>query len=261
MKTLSIYVLIVLMSVSVIGCNSAPGSSTAPDAYSSYYPYMNGGGLYNGGTGTGTGTNTLPPFTAGATSTLTIEGATLTQQNQLFGQYTKRSMNNPQNIQVNVNLSKTYNGQGYGGSVSIRYQDNGITYQGTLSASQADPQDTAYNIFFNYGGKKVFHGFFEDNIGAIIIVFDQIYDLGDGSPTSGQSTGSIYFKNFDTTYAPHPPAHCWRVSIGPYDCRAWKWGEGVATTYAIYPESFYYTKLGTFSTMNLYQAFNTSVLQ
>lgn len=256
MKTLSIGLLIVLMSVSVIGCNSAPGASAAPDSYSSYYPYMNGGFYGNVGTGT-----TLPPFTAGATSTLTIDGSGQAQQNQLFGQYTGRSMNNPQNIQVNVNLSKTYNGQGYGGTITVRYQDNGITYQGTFGASQADPQDTAYNIFFNYGGKKVFHGFFEDSMGAIIIVFDQIYDLGDGSPTSGQSTGSIYFKNFNTTYAPHPPAHCWRVSIGPYDCRAWKWGDGVATTYAIYPESFYYQRLGTFSTMNLYQAFNTTVLQ
>ena len=259
MKTLSIYLLIALSGLGLVSCNSAPGSSATPDTYSSYNPYMNGG--VNPGPGTGGTTTTPPPFSGGATATLTIDGNGVAQQNQLMAQYTKRAMNNPQNIQVNVNLSKTYGGQGYGGSIQIRYQDNGVTYQGTFSANQSDPADTAYNIFFNSGGKKVFHGFFEDSLGAIIIVFDQIYDLGDGSPTSGQSTGSIYFKNFEGTYAPHPPAHCWRVSIGPYDCRAWKWGDGVATTYAVYPESFYYTRLGTFSTMNLYQAFNTSSLQ
>lgn len=261
MKTLSIYSLIVLLAVGIVSCSKAPGSSVAPDTYSSnYYPYMNGNVPGTGGS-VGVGT-TLPPFTSGATSTLTIDGSGQAQQNQLMGQYTMRGMNNPTNIQINVNLSKTYNGQGYGGSISIRYVDNGITYQGTFRASQADPNDTKYNIWFNHSGKTVFHGFFEDSYGAVIIVFDGLYNLGDGSPTFGSgSGGAIYFKNFvGTTYAPHPPAHCWFVSEGPYDCRAWKWGDGVNTTYAIYPESYYYTRLGTFAPMNLYQAFNTSSL-
>lgn len=252
MKTLSIYVLIVLVCIGVVSCNSAPGSSAAPDNYSSYYPY-----LYGGST---TSTTTTTNFTSGATATLTIDGSDLASRNQLMSQYTKRSMNDPQNIQINVNLSKTSGGSGYGGTVSIRYQDNGQTYQGTFAATQS-VNDTQYNIWFNSSGRTVFHGFFEDSMGAIIIVFDGIYNLGDGSPAfGGGSTGSVYFMNFGQTYAPHPPSHCWLVSIGPYDCRAWKWGDGVATTYAIYPESYYYTRLGTFSAMNLYQAFNASSL-
>lgn len=259
MKTLSIYLLIALSTIGLVACNSAPGSVT-PDAYSSNYsPYLYGGGTLGGGTTTTT-TTTLPDFTSGATAAFVVDGGSLAAQNQLFSQYTMRASNNPQNMQINVNLSKTYGGNGYGGSISLRYQDNGITYQGTFSASQVTPDSTKYNIWFNYGGKTVFHGFFEDNFGAVIIVFDGVYNLGDGSPAFNTSGGSLYFKNFGQTYAPHPPSHCWLVSTGPYDCRAWKWGDGVATTYAIYPESYYYTRLGTFQNMNLYQAFNTTSL-
>lgn len=256
MKALSILFLIVLVSVGVVSCNNAPGSTTDPSLSTTYYPYLNGGNLPVTG---GTTTITYPDFTSGATATLNIDGGDLASKNQLMGQYTMHSMNNPQNIQVNVSLSKSWGGNGYGGNITIRYQDNGQTYQATFKASQS-PTDTQYNIWYKAGSQTVFHGFFEDNYGAIIIVFDGVYNLGDGSPAFNNSSGSIYFHNFGQTYAPRPPNACWLVSIGPYDCRAWKWDDGVATTYAIYPESYYYTRLGTFTNMNLYQAFNTSSL-
>ena len=68
-------------------------------------------------------------------------------------------------------------------------------------------------------------------------------------------SGSVWFKNFTLTYAPHPPTHCWFVSLGPYDCRAWRAEHGVNTTAAVLPDSGY-VKLGSFSELSLEEAFN-----
>ncbi|MBK9039787.1 MAG: hypothetical protein IPL83_11600 [Bdellovibrionales bacterium] len=67
--------------------------------------------------------------------------------------------------------------------------------------------------------------------------------------------GKVYFKNFGLTYAPHPPTRCWFVSLGPYDCRAWKTDRSVDTTRSIYPDSDY-VELGSFAGMVLDEAFN-----
>lgn len=166
--------------------------------------------------------------------------------------YTGRPMNNPTNIKVNVNLEKY--GSGYGGHVSISYDDNGYHEEGYFTSGSSE-QEVKYNIWFHKSGEYAYHGFFEDFLGGVILVIDEWIDLGDGAGPEDKIGGSIWFKNFGLTYAPHPPTRCWFVSLGPYDCRSWKTDRGVETTRAIDPDSGY-QKLGTFTGMSLKDAFN-----
>ena len=173
----------------------------------------------------------------------------------VFQTYTNRVMNDPQDVRININL-KQY-GNGYGGTVTIAYTDNGISYQGYFT-SGTTKKEVKYNIWFTKNNKGVWHGFFEDFLGAIVVVIDDVIDLGDGNGPDDKVGGSVWFKNFGLTYAPHPPTRCWFVSIGPYDCRAWKSGDGVNTTKAINPDSGY-VKLGEFEDLSLEDAFNGSI--
>jgi hypothetical protein len=170
----------------------------------------------------------------------------------VMSEYTGRPMNNPQQIEVNLNLAKY--GDSTGGTVRISYSDNGYRYEGYFTAGHSEAE-SQYNKWFTKSGKKVWHGFFEDYLGAIVVVIDGVTDLGDGGTADQTATGSVWFKNFGYTYAPRPPAWCWFVSLGPYDCRAWKDGNGVATTRSVNPDNGY-KKLGTFSGLDLNGAFN-----
>lgn len=170
--------------------------------------------------------------------------------------YTQRPMYNPQNLKINVNLVKA--GSSFGGTVTISYTDYGSPYKGSFT-SGTSPESTKYNVWFTKSGKKVYHGFFEDFYGAIVLVLDGIPDLGDGGTVSQDKiSGSVWFKNHAFTYAPHPPTYCWFVALGPYDCRAWKSGKKVNTTAAINPDNGY-VKLGTFDNLDLKKAFNNQL--
>lgn len=169
-----------------------------------------------------------------------------------MSEYTKRPMNNPKDIRINVNLTKS--GNGYGGVVTISYVDNGRQEQGYFTSGSSE-KEVQYNIWQHKDGLYAYHGFFEDFIGGLVLVIDQWVDLGDGKGPENRVGGKVYFKNFDMTYAPHPPTRCWFVSLGPYDCRAWKTDRGVDTTRAIYPDSGY-LELGSFTGMKLNEAFN-----
>lgn len=180
-------------------------------------------------------------------------------------EYTMQARNNPTNVRINVNLTNK-GGNRYGGTVSISYTDNGQYYEGFFTSGDSEG-DNKYNIWFEKDGKNVYHGFFEDYYGAIVLVVDEMDadSEGDGQAPSKVS-GRVYFKNFDLAYAPNPlygylpgfgspRTFCWFISIGPYDCRAWKDGEKVKTTKAINPDSGY-KLLGSFEDLDLEDAFN-----
>ncbi|MCB0421739.1 MAG: hypothetical protein KDD61_12135 [Bdellovibrionales bacterium] len=241
MKNLLVIILLVTAYLSV-GCSeenlpAAPAPAPIDDPYNPDGPYVPDGT----GPGQGPGDN----WEWGAAADLDIVSLSV------MSDYTARPMNNPQDIKVNINLEKR--GNGFGGVVTITYTENGNRYEGYFT-SGSEAHDNRYNIFFTKQGKTVWHGFFEDYFGGMIVVIDDVIDLGDGDDQI-LAAGSVWFKNFGLTYAPHPPTHCWNVSLGPYDCRSWKSGEGVNTTAAINPTDGY-VKLGTFENLNIGQAFN-----
>lgn len=184
-----------------------------------------------------------------------------------MGDYTGRPMNNPQDIKVNLNLRK-YGSNSYGGTVTVSYKEDGNRYEGSFTSGSSSDSNK-YNIWFTKGGQKVYHGFFEDYMGGLVVVIDRTIDLGDGGSTDDRAGGSIWFKNFKLTYAPNPlygylpgfgrpQTYCWFISLGPYDCRAWKTDRGVETTRAVEPDNGY-LKLGEFDGMSLKEAFNNEL--
>tara|TARA_B100000749_G_scaffold280895_2_gene280618 strand:+ start:15115 stop:15903 length:789 start_codon:yes stop_codon:yes gene_type:complete len=228
----------------------------------------------NGSTGTGVDTTIpyVPPGSTdsdspsaywddGASVDLVVSGSSDSAKVTRMSKYTGRAMNNPQDVRLNVNLEQY--GDGWGGRISIAYYDNGQYYEGVFVAGDESyfpntslEEAAEYNIWYDFLGEDVFHGFFQDFQGGVIIVIDGYDDVetGDGQAPS-QARGSVWFKNFDVdTFAPHPPTHCWKVSIGPYDCRAWEAGDGVNPRLHPEPASGY-TKLGEFTGLDLDAAF------
>jgi hypothetical protein len=178
-------------------------------------------------------------------------------------EYTMQARNNPKNVRINMNLTNK-GGNSYGGTVSISYDDGGEYYEGFFTSGES-AGDNKYNIWFEKDGKDVYHGFFEDYYGAIVVVVDDLVSAGDGQAPD-QASGRVYFKNFDLAYAPNPltgylpgfgnpRTYCWFISIGPYDCRSWKKGNGVDTTKAVNPDNGY-KLLGSFSGLDIEDAFN-----
>lgn len=229
-----------ILAVMAVGCAKkesilvASNNVNIPNDGSSYEPPVQGPG-YD------------PGYHYGATAPMSLTSL------DIMSQYTGRPMFNPQQVEVTLNL-KRY-GESYGGTVRISYTDYGHRYQGFFTSGHS-AYETKHNVWFRKGDKDIWHGFFEDYLGAIIVVIDGVTDLGDGG-SDKKATGSVWFKNFGYTYAPRPPAWCWFVSLGPYDCRAWKSGEGIKSPQnrSIYPDAGY-KKLGSFSDLDLKKAFN-----
>lgn len=181
-------------------------------------------------------------------------------------EYTTEARNNPTNIRINLNLTKQ-SSQTYGGTASISYEDY-YSYEGNFT-SGSKTSDNKYNVWLQKDGTTAFHAFFEDGLGAIIVVIDEFQITGgDGEGPGDLVNGKVYFKNFDPNDAPPGYTfwpgiyvernHCWFISLGPNDCRAWKDGDGVDTYRAIYPDSGY-KLLGTFEGLSLQEAFNGEV--
>lgn len=183
---------------------------------------------------------------------------------------------------------------GFGGYVSIQFKDGSSTYKDSFSSlwlgesncgwlgdcnkSGGNAENHKYNLLsVDYPetvGSLGFHGFFEDVRaqrlmaplygqtifgGALILVIDSMNDAGDGQgPTS--ANGSVWFKNYTARYpqGPLPLTNCWFISDGPYDCRSWPSNGGVNTKLSIYPTNGY-TKLGTFTGLDIQAAFNNEI--
>lgn len=180
-------------------------------------------------------------------------------------------LNNPQNIQISFNLQQSESGR-YGGSVSISYTDTNGASAGTLSAGlgrnptisggydnnrlQAD-----YNYFFTYNNQTVFSGYFEDQYGVIVVVMQPDEPIGGGNdaePLKVPYKGSVYFKNFKNANGQfvqknQPYRPCWFIYTGVFDCRSSvvQSKSGLAPG----PEAGY-TLLGTFTNVDIKQAFN-----
>lgn len=209
------------------------------------------------------GTTVPPNYTTGATADLTITDMTV------FEQYTGRISNSPSEFKINVDLrdvdTSTTNNV-YGGTVRISYKE--LTSSGTYIypipgtfVSGTTPTEAKYNKYVTQGMATLFKAFFEDRAGGLILVVDSIDDLG-------LWNGKVFFKNFqcnrnpgDPECNPVKPKRCWFISIGPYDCAAFKTGSlngdgswQIRTEIRTYPED--YTLLGSFREMNSNRALN-----
>lgn len=254
MKVLNIVLMLIVILLD-IGCAKEKTQSSSSET-----PYVDASGTYVPPY-TGVGGNPGPTYAYGGTATLTIGGSDLYSRNQLMQTYTGHPMNNPQNIVVNINFSSTGTssyGNTFGGTVTIGYQDtyNGVyqNIQGYFTSGTTTDANQ-YNVWFSYNGNNVFHAFLEDYLGGLMVVINGRGGSGDGGTVT--ASGNVWFKNFTSTYAPHPPTYCWFVSTGPYNCQAWNYGSGINTYQADNPDySSGWTQLGTFSGLDLLKAFN-----
>lgn len=178
-------------------------------------------------------------------------------------------LNNPSNFKINISLASAGNSR-YGGAVTISYMDNGVQYDGIFKAGMGknysakgmydnDRLEADYNYWFNFERQLVFTGFFEDQYGAITITLvPQTTTPASGNDaepvTTGPYKGYVYFKNFQTTFAPHSPHRsCWFTYTGPYDCRS----NVIQTKCGLTPGAEAgYQLLGTFSGVDIKKAFS-----
>ncbi len=237
--------LVLITALTVVHCAKKEGADTSSGstpAAQAYYPPV-----------VGVGQNPGANLIYGGTSPFKFESASV------YRDYSKRyiqNLNQLSDVKVNLNLGKI--GDAYGGTITVQYVYGGTTYQGFFTSGDT-AEAVKYNIWFTKSGNKVWHGIFEDFLGSIVVVIDGVASLGDGLAAEDKVTGSVWYKNFEITpYTNvHPPTYCWFVSLGPYDCRAWKSGNGINTKQGPEPLSGDgYTKLGTFDDLDVSKAFN-----
>lgn len=246
-----------------VGCSN----SNSSDSVNNTLPVINGAVpspiIIDPTAPTTPGTSSTTTFNGG--STVAFQPISLAQMNKYVATH---PLNNPTDFKISVNLASVGSGR-YGGSVTISYTDNGIRYNGEFKSGMGVNQsfkgmydngtlESNYNYWFNYNGKLVFTGFFEDQYGAITLTLEPTTTTSGGNDAepviSGPYKGQIYFKNFTTTFAQHSPYRsCWFTYMGPYDCRS----NVIQTKCGLTPgPEAGYEKLGTFTNINVNSAFN-----
>lgn len=248
--------------MSLVGCNKM----TTADAPLSYSPPPSDGGtqlpacpsgyydIYGNCAVTDPGSDT-DTNTTGATADFHISSFAE------FNSYVAtRPLNNPTNVKISVELQHVGDLR-YGGRVAISYNDNNQLFQGWLESGLGRNQsydgglnngayEAQYNYWFNYQGKTVYNGFFQDTIGAVVLVIDGTQNQGDGQG-GGLVSGSLWYKNFAQVLASQGPMRkCWFITLGPYDCRSGT----VLIKSNPYPSDGY-KLLGTFSGLDMHKAF------
>lgn len=182
---------------------------------------------------------------------------------EIFNTYVaKAPLNNPSNVKLNVNVVDVGGGR-FGGQIKIAYDDAGQHYEGYFVAGTGKNESypsmgtnndvglyhAQYNTWFN-GGKN-FSGYFQDSMGAIVLVIEDVVNQGDAQG-SATVNGSIWFKNFTKSLVPQgTERYCWYIYRGPYDCRS----TTVMDKSSPYPSDGY-RRLGTFSGLSRSKAFN-----
>jgi hypothetical protein len=242
-------IILIFASAAVIagaGCGKHPGAAVAPAALCDRDCGGTPGTPDPGG-----------PTTYGTASEVALDATSLTTLRDFFFQ---NPPSNPQNLRIGMNVGDEGSG-GYGGEVWVSFEDGGVTHSAVVTTTHPNGtgvSDSSNNVWFTYGGNSVWHGFFQDRFGAVVVVIDNAFGLGDGDPAAAVS-GSIWYQNFGYTGAPQGPLQmCWNISLGPYDCRTFIVGGKVATTSALYPNNYGnnsnpprqpYKKLGNFYNM------------
>lgn len=196
-----------------------------------------------------------------ATNTVDFKPVSIDEMNHYVAQF---PLNNPSSFKISVNLTDAGNGR-YAGKVKISYLDNGVLHAGTFSAlSRTNPSapqgmiglsdtgvlEAEYNRWFTLNGKNVFTGFFQDSLGAVVLVIDDVIDFGDAQGGNYVS-GSVWYKNFAYASGNFEYRKCWFIYTGPYSCRS---GVVINKT-GVEINDGGYRKLGTFSGMSKLDAF------
>lgn len=221
---------------------------------------------------TGTVDNSGNPYVPGVTTPTASTGNTVAFNPISTSEYNNfiaiTSLYSPSDFKVSINL-KDRGGLLYAGSVSMTYNDNGRTVSRTFSADSGTVPSlnngwgmtngndvgspiAKYNYWFSYGGKTVFNGFYQDSIGAIVLVIDNVGASNDGA-TGTTLSGHIYYKNFSLNQFPQGPArNCWFIynNYTNYDCRSLT----VINKTHVYPD-MNYIYLGSFSGISRAKAF------
>jgi hypothetical protein len=204
-------------------------------------------------------------FGSGYTGTLVTTNAAMRAYTNIAGNLT--AINNPQNIKININLAQSEAGR-YGGAVTISYTDNGVQHTGVFRAGMGrnqiikggydnDRLESDYNYWFTFENQLVFTGFLEDEYGAITLTLTPEVTSGGGNdaePLNVTYKGEIQFRNFNTIKST-PYRSCWFIYTGlnGHDCRS----NVIQSKTGLTPGAGAgYTKLGTFTNVNIKQAFN-----
>jgi hypothetical protein len=243
------------------GCSQPSSNSNVPPPVPSLYA---GPGLV------GTGSTNPLAGAAGATVPITLNGSDYnTKLQTLTSWVATHPLNSPQDFELNVRLSPIGpGGNMFQGQIGLAYYDTSQYYIATLSTGMGSNGNTSfpaaynqpdayYNQWFWVNGKRVFHGFVQDSVGAVVLVIDSLSTVGDGSTLSGTASGSLWFKNFAVTQSQDlPDDQCWFFPSGPYSCATFFVGGQPVTNSAIYPSPYDgYQLLGTFTGLNVQQAF------
>ncbi|RYZ61025.1 MAG: hypothetical protein EOP09_20435 [Proteobacteria bacterium] len=171
-------------------------------------------------------------------------------------------LNNPTNIKLNVNVYDVGAGK-FGGQVKIAYDDNGQHYEGYFIAGTGVNKDfesygTANNVgafeanYNTWLNPSTFSGYFQDTLGAIVLVVDEAGpNLGDGQGSTTVN-GSVWFKNFANAFPQQGSQRfCWFITRGPYQCHS----PIMNSKSSPYPSDTY-RRLGTFKGLTKAKAFN-----
>lgn len=139
-------------------------------------------------------------------------------------------LNAPTNINLTVDMFNAGNGR-YAGDIKLSYTDNGLQYEGVFSAGEGQNQDikglrdnnvmeAEFNRWYIVNGKYYFSAYFQDQYGALVLVFDEYINGGDAQG-SGTVSGTVYYKNFAQSYATQSPYRkCWFIYNGVFNCRS-----------------------------------------
>jgi hypothetical protein len=176
--------------------------------------------------------------------------------------YVGHYIDTPTNMKINVNVIDVGDGR-FGGQVKLAYDSAGVHHEGYFVAgtgrNQYFPNNNTntfigwYQAEFNrWLNGTIFSGYFQDSLGAVVLVIDDIGpNLGDGQGST-TVTGSLWFRNFPPTYAVQGPmSYCWYITAGPYQCMS----PNVNAKVTPYPSDTY-QKLGTFTGLSRAKAFN-----
>ncbi len=269
-----------------------PDSPTADNSEgeSEYYdPSLGRGSSSQHSTGTGSGGSSVSENEAkwGTSAPITITNSLIFEDFRLG--VPVNSMNDIQNLRVYVKLGKVSGQKYYAGRVTIAYEDYGREKPfRNISFQSGNGANAKYNVWLK---KTKFHGFFQENNGALILVIDRITSIrpNPDAPAVMSYGGSIWTMQFRTTfrgqnscnnrdqkyvfqYNQNPPGgelipmlsernrKCWFLTIGPFDCRTWRHGKGVNTFKAVEPDDNCYSKLGTFEGLDIPKAFGVSAI-